>query len=706
MKRPSLRPGHLTPLALAFSVAMTVGLPATADPSQPRLGTGQGDFGGVGLMQTPSARMSPLGGFAFSLSRTAPYRRYSLFFQPTAWLEAGFRYVEVENRQYLAATDDRNNLDKGIDFKVRLREEDRYWPELAVGARDIGGTGLFAGEYLVASKRWHDLDLSLGIGWGYLGNQEDFTNPLSQLDERFDRRSGFASGGDGGSFNLGSLFSGRSALFGGIEYQTPWEPLVLQLEVEGNDYQHEPQRNHQQQDSRLNLGARLRLTDNVELKASWQRGNTAMVGISFSTNLATLAQVKRDPLPVELASPPVAHTRDWHGLSHALDANAGIGVYRIRQDGTSIIVEGEPTRYRSLAESEQRASRLLHNHLASDVETFRFRWYERGMALRESVHERDALVAAAASSSGTVGYRHGLYTHALLTPARGDVLHAATPRGFTYSLEPQLEQNFGGPDGYLYRLSASFDSEYRLGPSDWLSATLSYTLADNLGKYRYMGPSELPRVRTHIGDYLAETELGISNLQYTHTAQLGDDWYAMGYGGLLETMFAGAGGELLYRPFNSDVSVGLDINWVRQRAFDQGFDLRGYSTWTGHLSGYWQTDYEDVLAKVSIGRYLAGDIGLTFDVSRAFESGVHLGGWATFTDAGSDFGEGSFDKGIYLSLPLDAFFVHSTRQRAQLAWRPLTRDGGARLARRTTLYDLTEERSMGRYWEEQAGLMH
>ncbi|PMR70739.1 YjbH domain-containing protein [Halomonas heilongjiangensis] len=679
-----------SPLALAVGLAATT---AQAD-------LGQGDFGGIGLMQTPTARMAPLGDFAFSFSRTAPYRRYNLFFQPAEWLEAGFRYVEVENRQYLAATEDRNNLDKGIDVKLRLREENRRWPQLAVGVRDMGGTGLFGAEYLVASKRWHDVDVSLGIGWGYLGNQDDVANPLARLDDRFDRRSGFSPGDDGGTLNLGSLFSGPAAVFGGIEYRTPWPPLVLQLELEGNDYQREPQRNDQRQDSRINLGARYRLTDGIELRAGWQRGNTAMLGISLSTNLATLSQAKRDPPPAALGPAPAEHTRDWQALSRALADNAGIDVHRLRQDGNAVIVEGEPARYPSLAQSEQRAGRILHNQLASEVETFRFRWQERGLALRESVHERNALVAAVASAEDAVDHRHGIYAHGALRPAQGRILHENDPRRFGYSLGPVLEQNFGGPDGYLYRLSANLDSEYRLGAGNWFSATLAYTLADNLDNYRYLADSQLPRVRTHIGDYLAETDLGISNLQYSHTARLGSDWYAIGYGGLLETMFAGVGGEVLYRPFNGDVAVGLDVNWVKQRDFDQRLALRDYSTWTGHLTGYWRTGFEDVLAKVSVGRYLAGDLGVTVDLSREFDSGVRLGGWTTITDAGSDFGEGSFDKGLYLSLPLDAFFVHSTRQRARLAWQPLTRDGGARLARRFELHELTGERQMGRYWRD------
>ncbi|STL49430.1 putative lipoprotein [Escherichia coli] len=36
-------------------------------------------------------------------------------------------------------------------------------------ARDIGGTGLFDAEYLVASKAWGPFDFTLGLGWGYLG---------------------------------------------------------------------------------------------------------------------------------------------------------------------------------------------------------------------------------------------------------------------------------------------------------------------------------------------------------------------------------------------------------------------------------------------------------------------------------------------------------------------------------------------------------
>ncbi|AXY40729.1 YjbH domain-containing protein [Halomonas sp. JS92-SW72] len=695
--RPHHRLKGLTPCALLLATAAA---PALAEGLAGQVGTGQSDFGGVGLMQTPTARMAPEGTMSVSWSRTQPYRRYNVFFQPTEWFEGGFRYVEVENRLFgESIAGQRAYLDKGFDMKLRLLQETRYWPQLAVGFRDVGGTTLFGAEYLAASKRWHDLDFTLGLGWGYLGNHSDVSTPFGWIDARFDERPLRAGGDQGGEFALDALFRGPMALFGGVEWQTPWQPLVLQLELEGNDYANEPRDNDQVRDSRLNLGARLALTENLELQAGWQRGNTAMAGVSYHIDLAGLRQVKNDPPPMPLDAPP---RESWAEVADELERNAGMRVTSIRQEGRDLRVTAEPVTFRHLTQSEGRAGRILHTQAGPEVETFRFRWEERGMALREDVHDRAAFVAAARSTEAEMPHRHGIYAHARLEPGsdqRGEALHIADPRRFQWNLGPRLDQNFGGPDGYLYRLMAALGAEYRTDANGWLSGQLTATLLDNLDNYEYIAESRLPRVRTFIGDYLSESSVGIENLQYTRTAHLGGSWYAMGYGGLLEMMFAGTGGELLYRPFDSPIAFGADLNWVRQRDFNQGFGLRDYDTWTGHLSAYVETGIEDVLAKVSVGRYLAGDVGGTLDLSREFDSGVRIGAWGTWTDAGDDFGEGGFDKGLYLSMPLDAFFTRSSRDRAAIAWQPLTRDGGAMLGRRYSLYELTKERRLEGYWE-------
>ncbi len=686
---------------LVAAVLLGLGLP-TAQAEEFGLGQGQRDTGGIGLMQTPTARTGDAGHFAAGWNRTFPYRRWSVFVQPLDWMELGFRYVQIENRPFLAAgDDDRHNIDKGADLKLRLVEESRFIPEVALGFQDLGGTTLFGGEYLVANKRWNNFDFSLGIGWGYLGNHGDIESPLGWIDDSFDERPRSAGGGQGGEIATHQMFRGPAALFGGVEYQTPWDRLLLQVEYEGNTYQNEPQDNFQEQDSRFNFGARLRLTNNVELHTGWQRGNTAMVGLHFTTNLARLSQPKADdPAPVD---PAHVERRDWDAVAADLNTNAGIYVTEIRQVGDTIEVTGEPNRFRNLKQSEGRANRLLEAQADAGIHTFQYRWQTLGLELRESLHDREAFGRALASADHETDYRHSVRVRDIEPSAnedRGEVLYEAEPRRFEWGAGPSLEQNFGGPDGYLYRLSAYLDASYHLAQGTWISSMLTTTLADNLENYEYIADSDLPRVRTHIGDYLAETNVGISNLQATHTKRLGKNWYAMGYGGLLETMYAGVGGELLYRPFNSRWAIGVDANWVRQREFNQQFGLRDYEQVTGHVTTYVDTGIQDIHARVSVGRYLAGDFGTTLDFSREFANGVRVGAWSTFTDAGEDFGEGSFDKGLYLSVPYDSFFSTSSRNRANIAWQPLTRDGGARLNRRHQLFDITEERQVGRYWDE------
>ncbi|TLF48642.1 YjbH domain-containing protein [Halomonas urmiana] len=696
------RQALLGALLAAGHFVLPLATPAWGLDGAPGLGTSQSDFGGVGLMQTPTARMAPAGELSFSLSRTEPFQRYNLSLQPLDWFEFTLRYVEIEDRLYgRAIAGDRDYLDKGMDAKFRLKQESRYWPEVAIGLRDAGGTSLFGGEYLVASKRWHDVDVSLGLGWGYLGERGDIASPLGWLDERFDDRPGRAGGDQGGEFALNQLFRGPAALFGGVEYQTPWEPLTLQLEYEGNDYQNEPAGSPITSDSPVNLGARYRLTDSLTLGLGWQRGNTAMASIGFATNLAELRQVKRDAPPVELNEPGTPPEGDWPAAHRQLRNNAGLRALRIVDQDDELVIEGEATRFRSLAKTAGRANRILHNHADADVEAFRYRWYSQGLYLRDDVHPRDAFVDAAASSEQESLYRHSLYSQAATGPARGgNTLVETDPERWAYRFSPGLNQNLGGPDGYLYQVQLRASGEYFTDANGWFSGELGWTVLDNLDDFDYIADSDLPRVRTFIGEYLEEGELGLTNLQYTRTARLDDDWFAMGYGGLLEMMYAGAGGELLYRPFNSPVAVGLDLNYVKQREFNQRFGLRDYETWTGHLSTYVQTGIEDVLAQVSVGRYLAGDYGGTLNLSREFDSGAIVGAWATFTDAGDDYGEGSFDKGIYVSLPLDAFFTTSTRGHMGIGFSPLTRDGGARLDRRYRLYDITQDRQLHRLWEE------
>ncbi|AXV13677.1 TPA: YjbH domain-containing protein [Escherichia coli] len=121
------------------------------------IGPSQSDFGGVGLLQTPTARMAREGELSLNYRDNDQYRYYSASVQLFPWLETTLRYTDVRTRQYSsveAFSGDQTYKDKAFDLKLRLWEESYWLPQVAVGARDIGGTGLFDAEYLVASKAW------------------------------------------------------------------------------------------------------------------------------------------------------------------------------------------------------------------------------------------------------------------------------------------------------------------------------------------------------------------------------------------------------------------------------------------------------------------------------------------------------------------------------------------------------------------------
>ena len=83
-----------------------------------------------------------------------------------------------------------------------------------------------------------------------------------------------------------------------------------------------------------------------------------------------------------------------------------------------------------------------------------------------------------------------------------------------------------------------------------------------------------------------------------------------------------------------------------------------------------------------------------------------VGAFATLTDVSfDDFGEGSFDKGLRFSVPLEYFIGTPSKRVYRSTIRPLTRDGGARLDVEGRLYETVRgfhandlEGNWGRFW--------
>ena len=676
-------------------------LPYSLAHAEPRYT--QNDFGGVGLMQTPTARMAPAGELSFNANRTSPNSRYSLSLQPLDWLEGTFRYTSISNRSYgpEGLSGDQSNKDKAVDVKARLWQESHWLPEVALGFRDVGGTGLFSSEYFVANKRYKNLDFSAGIAWGYLGNRGDFRNPLSYYDDSYNDRRSNASAGD---VNTGMYFRGPPSIFGGIAYQTPWEPLSLKIELEGNDYKHEPQENNQTQDSPINIGAVYKLNDSVDLSVGWERGNTALFGITLHTNfISRKAPVKSfdppaQPLPARAPVAPLEEV-DWTAVSQQLEKNAGYKVERIAQRDSELMVYGEQSKYFYAAKGAGRASRILDNTANDQIQWFTLVNKRYDMPVEEISVPRSTFRDVINNEQDLVNLHRTTEVNRPV-PHIENTLYQNKPDPFTYGFGLGYQQNIGGPDGFLlYQISAYAEGQYRFSPGTWASGGISANLLNNYDKFKYDSASNLPRVRTDLRQYATTSDITMPALQLNKAKRLDQDLYGMVYGGYLESMYAGIGGELLYRPMGERWSIGADLNYVRQREFDQGFGLRDYRTVTGHVTTYTKLPF-DLDAAVSVGRYLARDWGTTIDISREFTNGVKFGGWVTRTTASKEeYGEGSFDKGIYISIPFDEMMSVSTMSRANIAWAPLTRDGGAMLHRQYSLHTMTDGRNRDAFYE-------
>ena len=344
------------------------------------------DWGNIGLLQTPTARMAPAGEVRFHLSQVFPYTHGTVMFQPVDWLETGFRYTDVSNRLYgPEIAGDQSYKDKSIDLKLRLREESSLGPQLAVGLRDLGGTGLFAGEYLVANKRWGNWDASLGLGWGYMGARGNLKNPLSALGSQFGSRPA-NNVGQGGTPGLGAMFRGPTALFGGVQWHSPSDPWVFKVELDGNDYQHEPQDNNQPTKSPLNFGAVYRYSPNIDVSFGLERGNTFMVGFTLHGGLNNVYSPKLldAPLPpVHVQAPAALPTAGWQGSAESIELFTGWSVRSISHEHITTTVVADTDTAVHLQERIDRAMTVLHRDAPAESTRFVLQLQERGLALTQ-----------------------------------------------------------------------------------------------------------------------------------------------------------------------------------------------------------------------------------------------------------------------------------------------------------------------------------
>ena len=684
----------------------------------------QMDFGGVGLMQMPTGRMADEGEFSFNGTWNNDYHMYSVSLQVMPWLETTIRYTLVQDLLY---SNDENfsgetkYTDKGIDLKLRLIEEGRYLPELSVGVRDFGGTGLFDGEFVAATKRFGNLDLTLGMGWGYIGQSGNTPNPFCKASDKFCTRP-WDYKGSGGMVDFERWFKGPASIYGGFEYQTPYKPLRLKVEYDGNDYSQDfPVKYNvgdMTQDIPWNAGIVYQLGGWGDARISYERGNTWVAGITLATNFNDMSATWIDePLPEPRPNNLQKLSEvDWSLISEQLENNAGYQNNKILvKDQNEVVVYGEQVKYRDREHAQERASSILANNLPDSIETYRL--VETRESLKLTATEIDATRYKAVANQEYIDAKMDDATVRLTDQNSREMIYFDGRERLDYALSPHINQSLGSAESfYLYSIGINADASYWLTDKFKLSSSLYVNLLDNYDKFNYITPPDgtnVPRVRTMFRAYVHDNPVWMNHLQLTWFEDYDNGIYSQAYGGYLESMFAGYGGEVLYRPLDSNWAIGADMNVIYQRDPESWFGIYDQPTQknadygrdyvvmdqgtTGFVTAYYTpkwTMLDNTLFKVGVGKFLAGDLGTRIDFSKQFKSGVIAGAYVSVTDmSAEEFGEGSFTKGFYISIPFDIMTVKPSGNRANFNWQPITRDGGQVLNKQYNLFDLTDARS-------------
>ena len=609
------------------------------------------NHGVLGLINMPTARLYEAGSFGFTFYDGTPDQKMTMTSSPYDWMEASFFYTNIQGRPY-PGFEYQDYKDKGFNVKFKVKEEG-VLPAIAIGFNDFAGTGFYSSEYIVGSYGIGNIDTHFGLGWGTLNDSNySFKNPLIYIDNSFASRPKKTQG-RGGQFQPSRYFSNEQVSpFYGISY-APSKKILIKAEHDTTKIV--DRLNYETPKYKYSLGIEYTLNNKFTFGLSRERGNFYSLRFVYRSNdtpsskgIYKYKKVNQDK-----------NTDKYIKLVNNLENN-GIGVNKIVKKSESIGLE---------------LTQFTHPSLDIIEEIIMQAKKESGV--KEEIKTDLRIADLQAYSNMDDEY----IRNSKLIYERQDVSN------FNSSTKLRFRPFLAAREGFFrYALLLENDNEYVITDNFFFSSNLKYSLKDNFDDLVLPPVDVYPaQVRSDIKDYLRNFDQGviIGRAQFDFHLSPVKNNHVMVTAGLLEEMFSGFGLEYLYFDNSKNYALGFEVFNVKKRDYKLQFGTLDYKNTTGSVNFYLRNyDYIPFDLKLSYGEYLAGDQGYTFDVSRSFQNGAKFGVFATFTDVTFDqFGEGSFDKGIYFNIPIYKNLV-------DYSWRPLTKDPGASLTRKNNLYDL------------------
>jgi hypothetical protein len=615
------------------------------------------NWGGTGLLETPTARVLGDGVIRFGYAEADPYMWYAGGMGIFKWLEVSGSYTEVKNIPSGLGSAFGANKDKALGLKVQLLPESKRFPAIAIGLYDFHGTQLYDSQYLVISRQIFPLDFTIGLGRGRLGN------------------------------GISVPFWDEVGLFGGIECAVT-DRFHLLAEYNPIEYESDDLSARgvpEGADLPVNFGMRIKLFSGVNLGVSYQRGDTLGVMLHLQAELGK-------PLTPKNPDPPLWHAvdrrpsdeRDFYEMADKIRkaiCDAGFRDVLVYTDGKELTAEFENNKYLSNQKAVGRVLRILLFHSPADAKKLTAIVKRRRIPfLQVSVKPEDFenylfseisddSFAKCAEIKIASDYSDADFDRWIEAGGK-------TKPYYSFGIEPSVVTYFNDPSGAF---------KGRFGIKPWMETTLwkgaaAYAQYD-IPFYSNISSSNEPlpdAVRSDSWLYM-DRDYSFDRLLLDQTIRLSDNTFGRLTCGYLEKMYAGAGGEILTFLKGGDLALGIEADWVRKREPGSNFDLLDLKTHTILGNLYYRIPKIDVTFLAQYGRFLAGDRGWMFRVSREYTTGAKFGFWYSYTDTDDfkGFNKGYHNKGIFLSLPARMFLKQDSTSRYNYAIVPWTRDVAA-----------------------------
>ena len=728
---------RLTPLTrrlLATALPTAVALvPAGAGLADPMIGTVTNRYGLPGAIDTPSAEMTPDATLGAVLGYSALGNTAGLSFQILPRVTGVLRYGKFDSTE-----EERGYVrDRSFDIRVSLLDEspDGWRPAVAVGLQDAIGTGFYASEYVVATKTLSPrLRVSAGLGWGRLASSGGIG---SLIDDR-----GAPDDEEGGTLNTDQWFRGEAAPFLNIQWKAT-DKLTLLAEYSGDDYACEtgdadscPRdvwlSDEEPLSTNINVGLSYQAGQNYQIGAYVLGGKHFGIQASMTLNPRQApfpSGLEKGPAPVRLRPAVAADPDGWSG-AWAQDPTAQPAIQQalgdaLRKEGQvleSMVLTANRAevrirnnRYVQQAEAVGRTARLMTRALPPSVETLVVTSVEGGMPVSSVTMRRSDVERLENTEVGQIASVAAL-TDADPRPAGLVRSPDVTPR-FQWGLRPYLSTGLFDPDEpFRFEVGAAATASYELLPGLTLKGTVRQRLFGNaeqdapgdftVDEYLALTDEEIAaenngvyRVRSDGRMYSGNDKPRVPELTLAWNAHPTSTVYTRVTVGLLENMYGGVSGEVLWKPVNSPLALGAEINRVRKRDYTNAFEFLDYEVTTGHVSAYYEFG-GGFVGQLDVGRYLAGDDGATVTLTREFASGWSVGAYATKTNlSAEEYGEGSFDKGIEIKIPLAWATGMPSKRTVGGSLSSLNRDGGRRVRVDDRLYETVRDSHSTKMYE-------